>query len=112
MGHQPSRASLGTLVWNECDSRDTRDYASREPCREVRERFNANIRGVALLQAFKRSDCYFVRLTSSTYDVLQYAELIPEGLACRRVKGGGLQRTQGGPDSMQTEVLVEVSCVI
>src|SRR5258706_3790249 len=100
------------MAWNECDGGDTRDYASREPCHEVCERFDPNIRGIALLQTLKCSDCYFVGLTSSTRDVFQYAELMPKGSANRSVQACGLQRAQGRPDSMQTEVLVEISCVI
>jgi hypothetical protein len=100
------------MVGNEGDGGDAREYAGRKPCHEVRERFDSNIRGVALLQTLKRSGCYFVRLTSSARDVFQYAKFIPEGFASRSVQGGGLQCAQGRPDGMKTEVLVEISCVI
>ena len=104
------RQDPGVLVRNERDARNLRRDGGGEPRCEVCERLNTDVRHVGCLERIQGGGCHGI--VACRGDMAEHAQLLAEWLACRRINCDVRDGTEGGPEGVYPEVLVEVVGVV
>lgn len=103
------RKHAGAIVRHESNTRDGGSDARREPRREVRQRLDPDVGRVARLERIE-SDADD-RIVPRSCRVPQHAQFVAERPPHGRIDGV-VHRTQGRPQRVNAQVLVEVGRVV